>query len=346
MRRYMLSLLVFSVVAIPAGAQRRHASKPPPKPPAACFSATLTDAATETVAVDDDFVYYGDWGESQHGIFRVAKTGGAPQRLASFPCCVSTLMILDSNNVYVAVRPNGDAIHTHNDSFIYTIYSIAKDGSAVRMVADGVWSPKQLALDGGYLYWVSLGTVVQDPHFASDGKVERADKDGLREVLASGLSGPTSIALDDQWIYFTESGLAIGNSSTGVRRIPKNGGSVQRLYNQPVYVIALNGNDLYMLYDDSDSGKTKIVQGVKTGGTVKHSVTDSLIINNWMTIFDGRLYYYTQTPPAFGIASTTLDLQGRIVQVGQHHFNGDVFAIDGCAFYISTTDQEVERVVR
>jgi hypothetical protein len=339
-RRYLLSILVISVVAVPAGADRRHAAKPP----AGCFNATLAEAATGTVAIDDGFVYYGDNGA--HAVFRVAKTGGTPQRLASFSCCVTELMILDANNVYVAVHPYAEFIHTHNDAFVYTIYSIAKDGSSVRVVADSVWQPKQLAVDDQYLYWVSLGTVVQDPHFASDGKVERAGRDGVRETLASGLSGPTSIALDDQWIYFTESGLAIGNSSTGVRRVPKNGGSVQPLYNQQAEVIALYGDDLYMLYGDLESGKTRIVQGVKTGGTVKHSVTDSLIINNWMTIFDGRLYYYTQTPPAFGIASTTLDLQGRTVQVGQRTFNGQDFAIDACAFYISTTDQVVERVVR
>src|SRR5205823_12230426 len=147
-------------------------------------SATLAQAATGTVAIDDDFVYYGDNG--LQAIFRVAKTGGTPQRLASFPCCFSELMILDANNVYVAVHPIGAAIHMWNDFYIYTIYSIAKDGSAVRMVADGVWLPKQLALDGHYLYWVSRGTVVQDPHVASDGKVERADQDGVRETLVSG----------------------------------------------------------------------------------------------------------------------------------------------------------------
>lgn len=342
MRTYVFPLLVLFVVAVPAGAERRHAAKLP-KAPAACFSATLADAATGTVATDDDFVYYGDNGS--RAIFRVAKTGGTPQRLASFPCCHSELMILDANNVYVAVHPIGDAIHTPNDFFIYTIYSIAKDGSGIRMVADGVWLPKQLALADGYLYWVSLGTVVQDPHFASDGKVERADKDGLRETLASGLSGPTSVALDDQWIYFNETGLAIGNSSTGVRRIPKNGGSVQRLYNQVVDRIVLNGDDLYTLNGDLDSGKTKIVQGVKTGGTVKHTFTDLLVINSPMTIFDGRLYYYAQTPAAFAIASTNLDLQGRILHL-ERYFNAQQFAIDGCAFYISTTDQEVERVVR
>jgi hypothetical protein len=203
-----------------------------------------------------------------------------------------------------------------------------------------------LAVDDRFVYWVSLGTVIKDPQFASDGKIERVNKDGTgRVMLASGLSGPTSVAVDDAFVYFTESGSGSGNSSRGARRVAKDGGSVQRLYNVPVDVVAVNGDDLYLLVGNTDSGKTTITQTAKSGGQVKRSLNDFLIINPIMTIFDGRIYYYTQTKNAFAVASVTLGLQDRRFHV-ERFFNGEQIGVDGCALYISTTDQEIERVIR
>jgi hypothetical protein len=142
--------------------------------------------------------------------------------------------------------------------------------------------------------------------------------------------------------------LGSGNSSHGARRVAKDGGSVQRLYNIPVYVVAVNGADLYLLFDNTDTGKTTITQTAKNGGQVKRSFNDFLIINPIMTIFDGRIYYYTQTKNAFAVASVTLDLQDRRLHV-ERLFNGTQIGVDACALYISTiapADFEVERVMR
>jgi hypothetical protein len=342
MRALLSFLLATSIAAAPA-ATRRHAAAPPTP----CFSAVLAQAATSTVALDVDSVFYGDG--ASHGVYRVAKTGGTPQLLALFPCCVVTQMVVDLDNVYVTVRPIGDAIHTPTDAYLYTIYAIAKRNGAVVTLAEGVWLPKQLAVDDRYVYWASYGTVIKSPEFASDGRIERINKDGTgRVTLASGLSGPTSVAADDAFVYFAESGLAHGNSSSGARRVPKEGGSVQRLYDRSVDLLALNGDDLYLISGNTSTGKTTISQTAKNGSQVKHTFNDSLIINPIMTIFDGRVYYYTQTKAAFAVASVTLDLQGRTVHV-ERLFNGDQIGVDGCALYISVIapdDFEVERVVR
>ena len=195
-----------------------------------------------------------------------------------------------------SARPQGDSIHNPNDRYTYSIYAIAKNGGAVVTLADGVWLPKQLAVDDRFVYWASYGTVIKDPQVASDGKIERVDKDGMnRVILASGLSGPTSVAVDDSFVYFTESGLAAGNSSSGVRRVPKDGGTVQRLYNVVADMLVVNGDDLYLLAGNLSSGKTTITQTAKNGGQIKRAFNDSLIINPTMTIFDGRIYYYTET---------------------------------------------------
>ena len=330
--------------SVAAVAAPRHHAVAPPVP---CFSAILADAATGTVVIDNGFVYYGDWGS--RGVYRVAKTGGSPQLLAIFPCCVVTQMVADADHVYVAMRRHGDAIQAPNDKWLYNIEAIPKSGGAVVTLAEDIWLPQELAVDDQNVYWASSGTVIEDPQFASDGKIERVNKDGTgRVVLASGLSGPTSVAVDDAFVYFTESGLAAGNKSSGARRVAKAGGSVQRLYNLPVDVVAVNGADLYLLVGNTDTGKTTITQTAKSGGQVKRSFNDLLIINPIMTIFDGRIYYYTQTKNAFSVASVTLDLQDRRLHV-ERLFNGTQIGVDSCALYISTVapaDFEVERVMK
>jgi len=342
LRTLLALLLVMSPLAAIA-APRRHAVAPP----VPCFSAILAEAATGTVVLDNGFVYYGDW--ASRGVYRVAKTGGSPQLLAIFPCCVVTQMVVDADHVYVAMRRHGDAIQAPNDQWLYNIVAIGKSGGAVVTLAEGVWLPQQLAVDDHSVYWASLGTVINDPKFASDGKIERVEKDGTgRTTLASGLSGPTTVAVDDSFVYFGESGLAQGNTSKGVRGVPKNGGTVQRLYDNPVDFMALNGDDLYLLYENYSANKTSITQVAKDGGQVKRSFTDVLVIGNTMTINDGRIYYYSKTKASAAVASVTLDLLGRTVHV-ERLLNGEQIGVDSCALYISTiapTDFEVERVMK
>jgi len=124
-----------------------------------------------------------------------------------------------------------------------------------------------------------------------------------------------------------------------------HGAPMQRLYNLPADVVALNGDDLYLLVGNTDTGKTTITQTAKSGDQVKRAFNDFLIINPIMTIFDGRLYYYTQTKNAFAVASVTLALQDRRLHL-ERLFNGEQIGVDGCAIYVSTTDQQIERVVR
>src|SRR5206468_2352482 len=141
----------------------------------------------------------------------------------------------------------------------YTIYAIPKRGGQPKTLAENVSLPQQIASDGTFVYWISLGTVVHDPTFAADGKIERIRKDGSdRQLLAGNLSGPTSLALDAASLFFTETGLGLGNPSAGVRRMPKSGGSIQELYSSEVDVLSLDGDTLYMLSENYDSDEIEI----------------------------------------------------------------------------------------
>jgi hypothetical protein len=337
--RALLSLILATSMAAAAAAERRHAVAPP----SLCFSAVLAQAASQSIVTDSDSVFYADF----NSVYRVGKTGGVPVLLVSFACCSIDEMAADDNTIYVAVQPFGDAIKTREDPWLRMIYAIPKSGGAAVMLASGVWLVKQFAAADGFVYWASLGTVLNDPEFASDGKIERVRKDGTeRTTLASGLSGPTSVAIDDAFVYFAESGLARGNSSRGARRVPKEGGVVQRLYNLAVDFLALNGNDLYMVAEN-DSRNT-ITQALKNGTQIKRTFNDLPIINPRLTIFDGRVYYITETKLAFAVASVTLDLQGRTLYA-ERLFNSSQIGVDACAIYISTiepADFEIERVMK
>jgi hypothetical protein len=67
-----------------------------------------------------------------------------------------------------------------------------------------------------------------------------------------------------------------------------------------------------------------------------------------MTIYDGRVYYITETKLAFAVASVTLDLQGRTLHA-ERLFDSSQIGVDACAIYIATIDPddfEIERVMK
>jgi len=333
MRRALFAVLI--VAAYPALAQRLRAVRPPVE----CSSAALAHVPSGAVTIDGGFVYYGD--AELLGVYRLPKSfAGTPLLLTSLPQGQVTMIALDAQNVYVTV---GRA------RFLQDLYSVSKRGGGARLLVESISIPKGIAVDEQYVYWSSYGTVVNDPFVASDGKIERIGKDGSnRTLLASGLSGAGGIAIDDTWVYFSENGLAIGNSSAGARRVPKEGGSVQHLYEKPVDTLVLAGNDLYVLDEDFDHGRDTITQMAKSGGPAKHTLSDSLI-SSPLVVYGGRIYYYTQSSGGKGIASTTLDLQVRTVHFGRSAINSSQFGVDDCAFYIATVTPDdflLERIRR
>jgi hypothetical protein len=321
-------------------AQRRHASQVPPPPP--CKSGVLATAASAALVTDDFYVYYGDW--TTYGIYRVPKSGGTPEQLARFPSHVATKMAVDDDNVYAAVRPHGDAITTEESKFLYTIYAIPKRGGQPKTLAENVWLPQQIAGDGTFVYWISLGSVVHDPVFAADGKIERIRKDGSdRQVLAGNLSGPTSMALDATSLFFTETGLGLGNRSAGVRRMPKSGGAIQELFSSEVDVLALDGDALFMLTENYDNFTIEIQRMAKSGGLPDRIIIDQLGVPSQMIVFAGRVYYATVSPSSGLVVSTDTSGSGRLVQ-----YSGSVggdFAVDNCALYVNS-DQKISKIVR
>jgi len=77
----------------------------------------------------------------------------------------------------------------------------------------------RLVLDDAYVYWPTVGV-------DGTGSISRVEKTGGAPTLvASGLAQPTSLAVDDQNVYFATTSSSVG----GIARVPKSGGDVEVL---------------------------------------------------------------------------------------------------------------------
>lgn len=86
------------------------------------------------------------------------------------------------------------------------------------LLADGLDSPHDLALDADWVYWV-------EDSFPGPGSLRRVKKTGGNvETLATTLSEPSAVAVDESYAYVVER----NNGKDGaVRRVAKGGGPVQ-----------------------------------------------------------------------------------------------------------------------
>ena len=323
-------LLLALSVAVSVAAQRRRAvSQVGP----ACVEAELaTPFITSDLAVDSAFLYFTD---ENGGIYRLPKTGGQPLLVTRLTDGSNVLsMVVDDRAVYFTT--------VSADSFLSNVDSVSKTGGTPTVLASGVVTPADLLADNDFLYWTSVGTPTADGQdFQADGKVERMRKDGSgRQTLASGLSFPLGFAIDNNTVYFGETGLALGDTSAGLRSVPKNGGSVTTIIDGvPTITVAVDATTIYV-------GTVQI-----TGGTVftvsksntsvrKNLSSDSGGIPIALRLAGDQLYYYflgdTDSIRAVPIAGGDT----RILRTGD--FATSEFAVDECAIFYGSLDTRTD----
>ncbi len=100
-----------------------------------------------------------------------------------------------------------------------TIMRIGTDGTGESAFASSLATPSDVALDGGWLYWVEGGT---SPNYV-DGRVVAKRLDGSEtRVLAGGRIYPHAVALDVDWVYWVDRGTPGGDFFDGaVARVAK-----------------------------------------------------------------------------------------------------------------------------
>jgi len=124
-------------------------------------------------------------------------------------------------------------------------------GNTVKMVpGDLVWDADyykgDMASDGKYLYWCLYG---------SSGKILRYELDGSSgpEDLAFDIDRPTSLALDDKYLYFLT-----GDSS--LYRLPKGGGSPELITTNTSYMRYIDLVDTKFVWGHNNNSLGQIIR--------------------------------------------------------------------------------------
>jgi hypothetical protein len=149
------------------------------------------------IAVDATRVYWSTGGScvSENGapiaadgsISSVPLAGGKPTLLATGLRCPEEIAI-DDDAIYVASMDDG------------TVLRIPKAGGAATVAAtDNERGTRYVAVDATAIYWANQRT----------GKIKRRAKAGGKVDELASMKDPAGIAVDDKFIYFTDSALGV-----------------------------------------------------------------------------------------------------------------------------------------
>jgi hypothetical protein len=158
-----------------------------------------------SLVVSGGFAY---WIDSDAGpsIIRVSTNGGEPQRIATSsqtngPLVLGHPVHLAADDAAVYVADTGPS--EGNGSVV----RIALGGGTPSFVANGLDSPRAVAVSGGWVYWLNKGTGAKN---FQDGSLEKAPATGGPKVtLATGLLAPDHLALSETRAAWTEVNGAI-----------------------------------------------------------------------------------------------------------------------------------------
>lgn len=148
-----------------------------------------------SMVVDDTHIYFNRF--MKPGLFRVAKTGGRPDKLAAVKRV--TYFGVDDTHIYFG-NYGGK-----------TIQRVAKSGGKVETVVRRAGRPIGVVVDDQYVYWGN----------ESNSTVNRATKDGgQRTELARGQLNHDQLYADDTHVYWRA--WRSGASDSVVARVAKN----------------------------------------------------------------------------------------------------------------------------
>lgn len=300
-------------------------------PDAACIGpSTATFLARGTargLAVDEGFVYTA----SNAGVVRVPRAGGAVETLTAGESPVA--LAADDASLYVfsshavgAADPQGKVMSG------LALFALPRAGGSARILVEGAYGTA-MASDGNTLYWAaasgvqrlalaggastttSLGharveglALGRDAVFlavselgASGGPAvgsvrHMAKAGGEVAMIVDGLDHVTSIALDEDRVYFTDAGSFDGSGAT-VRSARLDGSGVTTIANAVSSSVAVDAHAVYyttesaiVKVDKASGSSTVVATGVRSPGN--------------LTVRGGNLYW---TNAAGGVAFSEVD---------------------------------------
>ena len=174
--------------------------------PATLTLVSVTVNSFGRLASDGATLFFSDGGS---GIIRSCPLAG---------CGAGPTVLATSQDDPWGITVDSTSIYWVNDAAAGSVVTCPKTGcgagnNLLVTLANGQNSARTMAIDVDSTYWVTQGA----------GTVMKCQKTGCAQsptMLASGLTNPQGVAVDDTWVYFTEP------SANAVKKVPKNGGIV------------------------------------------------------------------------------------------------------------------------
>jgi hypothetical protein len=206
----------------------------------------------------------------------------------------------DASHVYfVSTQPPNLVDGAPTPGFIS---SVPLGGGPITPLGEPI-APVSFAVHGAYIYALS-GTTY--PAMATSGNITRVPIDGgAHEVIANLTETVGGLAVDDTYVYWTQSDLITPTSSGGligeVMRMPLAGGAMQTLAHNQVYpgAISVDSGDVYWLNTGSEGGDDfcsssdgtlmKLAAGTTTPVTLATQLQGAIDL----TVQGGRAYFVT-----------------------------------------------------
>ena len=329
--------MLFVLLVNPLYAKRRAVT---PGAPGHCITGRVAILAyVVRIEQDATHVY---WIDDGGYLMRAPRLGGDVEELALLEEWIFMSMAVDDTNVYIGVLPSEAFFEPRPGS----ILSIPKSGGALRVHVSGVQTPFALEADNTHIYWADVGTFdIQEGSIAPNGKVERALKDGSgRQVLADNLSAPADVLLDGDNVWYGETGLADGDTTVGLYRVPKNGGAVTTVNTSVASATLSNAGDSIVVYGGNAAADNALFAIAKNGGAVRLLVDDDAILGEQKVAGD-RAYYVTDGEDGSSLWSVPL-AGGAPTLIRNDLYYSDEFEIDGCVLVIGTREGELLRIPR
>lgn len=230
-----------------------------PADPGTVVLATRSDDLPYGVAVDGVNVYFT---YIDHGIYRAPKRGGDAVLLAADDHGPHALAVDD---LWVYAVDLGTPDTDFQDG---RVVRVAKGGGPLEVLASGLGAPSGIVLAGAEVVFSAFGTRSFGA-YNEDGAIYRAAKDGSAAParLAKGQLGPTSVAADDAFAYWTNDygGTVMRCALAGCGEAPS---ALYASLNEPSSVVAADDR-LYWCNAQPPSGEPSgpdVVTAPKAGG--------------------------------------------------------------------------------
>ena len=309
-----------------------------PGAPGHCLTGTVSnDAYAFLLDEDGQHVY---WVDDSDGTLRRAPIGGGAElQLAALSGWIPLSMTVDDSNVYIGALPLA-ALASPMPGVILTI---PKSGGTLAVLVSGVLTPFDVETDATHLYWAASGTFdIPDETIAPDGRIERSLKNGTgRQTLAENLSAPLDLALQEDGVYYGETGLAEGDETVGVYVVGKSGGAVTTIDDDTAAgYVTVAGDDVVVWGGDAQVQNALFV--IRKDGGGKRTLVQDDFLGSGARVSDGVAYYLVEGEAANELWSVPVSGGTPARLRGDVYFTDD-FEVDACAVTVGTESGRVER---